>query len=69
MPSAVRAWGRSVTWKGRVTGQEGLYVFDGVLIPGTTAGCNPSMTIAAVAGRAMDAVAPEIAARRYVTHR
>ena len=55
--------------EGRVTGQEGLYVFDGALIPGTTAGCNPSMTIAAVAERAMDAVAPEIAARRYVTHR
>ena len=39
---------------GRVHGQRGLYVLDGALIPGTTAACNPSMTIAAVAERAMD---------------
>ena len=41
---------------GRVLGQRGLYVLDGALIPGTTAACNPSMTIAAVAERAMDAI-------------
>lgn len=40
--------------EGRVQGQRGLYVLDGALIPGTTAACNPSMTIAAVAERAMD---------------
>jgi len=42
--------------EGRVQGQPGLYVLDGALIPGTTAACNPSMTIAAVAERAMDAI-------------
>lgn len=39
---------------GRVQGHRGLYVLDGALIPGNTAACNPSMTIAAVAERATD---------------
>ncbi|MEW2353135.1 GMC oxidoreductase [Spirillospora sp. NPDC029432] len=39
---------------GRVRGHRGLYVLDGALMPGTTAACNPSMTIAAVAERAAD---------------
>ena len=39
---------------GRVHGQRGLYVLDGALMPGTTAACNPSMTIAALAERALD---------------
>jgi cholesterol oxidase len=39
---------------GRVLGHRGLYVLDGALMPGTTAACNPSMTIAAVAERAAD---------------
>jgi cholesterol oxidase len=39
---------------GRVVGHRGLYVLDGALMPGTTAACNPSMTIAAVAERATD---------------
>ncbi|EME18132.1 GMC oxidoreductase [Rhodococcus triatomae] len=44
---------------GRVEGQPGLYVLDGALLPGTTAACNPSMTIAAVAERAMDNIVAE----------
>jgi cholesterol oxidase len=40
--------------EGRVHGQRGLYVLDGALIPGSTAACNPSMTIAAVVERALD---------------
>ncbi|MFI6364883.1 GMC oxidoreductase [Nocardia sp. NPDC050630] len=39
---------------GRVLGQRGLYVVDGALLPGNAAACNPSMTIAAVAERALD---------------
>jgi cholesterol oxidase len=42
--------------EGRVMGQKGLYVLDGALMPGNTAACNPSMTIAAVAERAMDII-------------
>ncbi|MGW4248331.1 GMC oxidoreductase [Nocardia sp. NPDC004722] len=40
--------------EGRVLGQSGLYVLDGALMPGTTAACNPSLTIAALAERALD---------------
>lgn len=39
---------------GRVHDQRGLYVLDGALMPGNTGACNPSMTIAAVAERALD---------------
>lgn len=39
--------------EGRVLGQRGLYVLDGALMPGNTAACNPSMTIAAIAERAL----------------
>ncbi|WP_280218874.1 GMC oxidoreductase [Nocardia neocaledoniensis] len=40
--------------EGRVLGQRGLYVLDGALMPGNTAACNPSMTIAALAERALE---------------
>ncbi len=50
------AMGTSCDLEGRVNGMPGLYVLDGALIPGTTAACNPSMTIAAVAERAMDEI-------------
>lgn len=39
---------------GRVLGQRGLHVLDGALMPGNAAAYNPSMTIAAVAERALD---------------
>jgi cholesterol oxidase len=42
--------------EGRVKGQRGLYVLDGSLMPGNTAACNPSMTIAAIAERALDQI-------------
>ncbi|MCH1866711.1 GMC oxidoreductase [Nocardioides sp. CFH 31398] len=42
--------------EGRVRGQRGLYVLDGALLPGTAGACNPSMTIAAVAERAMSRI-------------
>lgn len=41
---------------GRVGSHRGLYVLDGALMPGNSAACNPSMTIAAVAERAMDEI-------------
>ncbi|MFC9873286.1 GMC oxidoreductase [Nocardia salmonicida] len=44
---------------GRVHDQPGLYVLDGALLPGSAAACNPSMTIAAVAERALDNLVAE----------
>ncbi|MFC6883749.1 GMC oxidoreductase [Actinomadura yumaensis] len=48
--------GRSTDLYGRVKGPRGLYVLDGSLIPGTVGGANPSLSIAALAERAMAAV-------------
>ena len=42
--------------EGRVKDQRGLYVLDGALMPGATAACNPSMTIAAIVERALDRI-------------
>ncbi|MBN6039674.1 GMC oxidoreductase [Amycolatopsis sp. 195334CR] len=52
-PLGGAAMGSVCDLEGRVLGQRGLYVLDGALMPGTTAACNPSMTIAAVAERAL----------------
>ncbi|WP_067903001.1 GMC oxidoreductase [Nocardia vaccinii] len=41
---------------GRVHGYRGLYVTDSALIPGSTGGCNPSWTIAALAERCLDTI-------------
>ncbi|MGQ0847064.1 MAG: GMC oxidoreductase [Sporichthyaceae bacterium] len=53
-PLGGAAMGSVCDLSGRVLGQRGLYVLDGALIPGSTAACNPSLTIAAVAERALD---------------
>lgn len=52
-PMGGASMGSVCDYEGRVHGQRGLYVLDGALLPGTSAACNPSMTIAAVAERAM----------------
>ncbi|RNL78330.1 GMC oxidoreductase [Nocardioides marmorisolisilvae] len=52
-PMGGASMGSVCDFEGRVQGQRGLYVMDGALLPGTAAACNPSMTIAAVAERAM----------------
>ncbi|GEE00042.1 cholesterol oxidase [Gordonia spumicola] len=53
-PLGGAAMGAVCDLSGRVRGQKGLYVVDGALVPGTAAACNPSMTIAAIAERALD---------------
>ncbi|MEC4019904.1 GMC oxidoreductase [Streptomyces sp. H27-D2] len=50
------ALGRCTDLEGRVKGNRGLYVMDGSLLPGNVGGANPSLTIAAVAERAMSRI-------------
>ncbi|ORT60667.1 GMC oxidoreductase [Streptomyces sp. CB03238] len=45
--------GRTTDLEGRIHGVKGLYVLDGSLIPGNAGGANPSLTIAALAERAV----------------
>ncbi|SDJ44008.1 GMC oxidoreductase [Streptomyces indicus] len=45
--------GRVTDLEGRVRGMKGLYVVDGTLLPGNAAGANPSLTITALAERAL----------------
>ncbi|EMF00947.1 GMC family oxidoreductase [Streptomyces mobaraensis NBRC 13819 = DSM 40847] len=47
------AIGRVTDPEGRVRGVPGLYVVDGSLLPGTVGGANPSLTITALAERAL----------------
>ncbi len=58
-PMGGAAMGSVCDHQGRVLGQRGLYVLDGALLPGTAAACNPSMTIAAMAERAMKRILVE----------
>jgi Choline dehydrogenase and related flavoproteins len=48
---------------GEVFGHPGLYVVDGSIMPGPV-GPNPSMTIAATADRAADAIIEKVGRRR-----
>lgn len=48
--------GRATDAYGRVHGHPGLYVMDGAAIPGSTATVNPSLTIAAIAERNIEAI-------------
>ncbi|MDR7278025.1 GMC oxidoreductase [Catenuloplanes atrovinosus] len=43
---------------GRVHDHPGLYVLDASLIPGSTAACNPALTVAALAERCLDTLVP-----------
>lgn len=48
--------GRATDGHGRVHGHPGLYVMDGAAIPGSTGTVNPSLTIAALAERNIEAI-------------
>jgi len=58
-PAGGAGLGRACDLYGRVDGYRRLYVLDGALLPGSAAGANPSLTIAALAERAMDRILAE----------
>ncbi len=62
-PGLLASMGTVCDLDGRVQGQRGLYVLDGALIPGGSAACNPSITIAAIAELALDNMSPAMSAR------
>jgi len=51
--------GKSTDLYGRVKNNQGLYVLDGSLIPGTVGGANPSLSIAALAERSIATIIRE----------
>ncbi|QLE58174.1 GMC oxidoreductase [Nostoc sp. TCL26-01] len=51
--------GKACDLYGRVVGYRGLYVVDGALMPGSTGGTNPSLTIAALAERCLEKIIAE----------
>ncbi len=51
--------GRATDLFGRANGYRGLYVLDGSLVPGSTPGANPALTIAAIAERCVDTILRE----------
>jgi cholesterol oxidase len=51
--------GRATDRSGRIVSYPGLYVLDGSLVPGSTPGANPCLTIAALAERCIDAILRE----------
>jgi len=55
-PLGGAAIGRVCDSYGRVLGYESLFVLDGALLPGHCGCANPSLTIAALAERAMDRI-------------
>jgi cholesterol oxidase len=58
-PAGGAALGRACDLYGRVNGYRRLYVVDGAMLPGSAAGANPSLTITALAERAMDRILAE----------
>lgn len=59
-PLGGAAMGQACSDLGELYGQPNVFVVDGALMPGSTAGANPSLTIAANAERMMEALIPQL---------
>jgi cholesterol oxidase len=57
------AMGEACDYSGQLYGYENLFVVDGSLLPGSAAGVNPALTIAANAERIMEHIIPAVLAR------